>query len=51
MVKNKDIIMFLGDTGTGKSTTIHFLADSKMRRVKINGIEHIEPDPNSIKIK
>jgi ABC-type multidrug transport system ATPase subunit len=51
MVKNKDIIMFLGDTGAGKSTTIHFLAGSKMRKVKINGVDHIEPDPDSIKIK
>jgi ABC-type sugar transport system ATPase subunit len=31
LVKEKDIIIFLGDTGTGKSTSIHFLAGSKMR--------------------
>jgi ribosome biogenesis GTPase A len=42
--------MFLGDTKTGKSTTIHFLAGSKMRKVILNGIDHIEPDPDSIKI-
>jgi ABC-type sugar transport system ATPase subunit len=50
MVKNKDIIMFLGDTGTGKSTTLHFLAGSKMRKVTLNKIDHIEPDPEHIKI-
>ena len=30
LVRGKKIILFLGRTGTGKSTTIHFLAGSKM---------------------
>lgn len=25
---NKDVIIFLGETGVGKSTTIHYLAGS-----------------------
>jgi putative ribosome biogenesis GTPase RsgA len=44
LVKGKDLVIFLGDTGTGKSTTIHYLAGSKMRKVKFNGIDHIEPE-------
>jgi ABC-type sugar transport system ATPase subunit len=31
-VKDKEIILFLGNTGAGKSTTIHFLAGSEMAR-------------------
>jgi hypothetical protein len=42
-IKGKDIILFLGQTGTGKSTTIHFLAGSKMRKTSKNGLDHIEP--------
>jgi flagellar biosynthesis GTPase FlhF len=29
-VKNQNIILLLGETGTGKSTTVHFLAGSEM---------------------
>ncbi|CAF2749764.1 unnamed protein product [Rotaria sp. Silwood2] len=40
-IKNKDIIFFLGGTGSGKSTTIHFLAGSKMIENKVTGLNHL----------
>jgi ABC-type multidrug transport system ATPase subunit len=43
-IKDQDIIIFLGSTGAGKSTTIHFMASSIMRKVFVNGIPHIEPE-------
>ncbi|CAF0898603.1 unnamed protein product [Adineta steineri] len=43
LIKDKKIIFFLGNTGSGKSTTIHFLAGSKMIRTNIQGLNHIAP--------
>lgn len=43
VMENKDVILFLGNSGAGKSTTIHFLAGSKMKRVRQKGFYHIEP--------
>ncbi|CAF4344718.1 unnamed protein product, partial [Rotaria sp. Silwood2] len=43
LIKEKDIILFLGETGSGKSTTIHFLAGSQMKHEKVNGLDHIIP--------
>ncbi|CAF4686848.1 unnamed protein product, partial [Rotaria sp. Silwood2] len=40
-IKNKDIIFLLGNTGAGKSTTLHFLAGSKMIATRIKGLNHI----------
>jgi hypothetical protein len=37
------IILFLGKTGTGKSTAVHFLAGSKMVATKMYGLDHIAP--------
>ncbi|CAF1151915.1 unnamed protein product [Rotaria sp. Silwood1] len=42
-IKKKDIIFFLGLTGSGKSTTIHFLAGSKMIEIEVRGLYHIAP--------
>lgn len=42
-IKNKDIILFLGGTGSGKSTLIHFFAGSKMEWQKVKGLNHIAP--------
>lgn len=39
LIKGRDVIMLFGKTGTGKSTTIHFLAGSKLEAKKIE-IEH-----------
>ena len=41
VIKNKDIILLLGNTGAGKSTTLHFLAGSKMIATRIKGLNHI----------
>ena len=43
LIQGKDIILFLGETGAGKSTAIHFFAGSTMKRVKVNGLHHITP--------
>ncbi|CAF2103331.1 unnamed protein product [Rotaria magnacalcarata] len=43
LIKDKKIIFSLGNTGSGKSTTIHFLLGSKMIKTEINGLNHIEP--------
>ena len=43
MVKNQHVIVFLGNSGTGKSTTIHFLAGSKMIQTKTDNIPTIQP--------
>lgn len=42
-IAGKDIILLFGDTGSGKSTTIHFLAGSKMEKVILEGVNHIAP--------
>ena len=42
-IKGKSIFMLLGGSGVGKSTTIHFLAGSKMIETKVGGLTHIGP--------
>lgn len=42
-IKDKDIILLLGGTGAGKSTTIHFLSGSTMVMEQLDGFEHIAP--------
>jgi len=37
----QDVIMFIGNTGNGKSTTIHFLTGAKMVEVMFGKITHI----------
>jgi hypothetical protein len=43
-IQNQDIILLLGVTGAGKSTTIHFLAGSKMKKIMVKGMKHIAPE-------
>ena len=43
-IKNKKIILFLGGTGAGKSTTICYLAGCKMKKIAPGQIE-IHPKP------
>ncbi|ETN98121.1 hypothetical protein RFI_39396, partial [Reticulomyxa filosa] len=42
-IKNKNVILFLGGTGTGKSTLIHYLAGSTMEKQMVDGKPHIAP--------
>ncbi|CAF4020109.1 unnamed protein product [Rotaria sp. Silwood2] len=35
LIYSKEIILLIGETGTGKSTTIQFLAGSKMKNIKV----------------
>jgi septin family protein len=46
-VKGKDIILLLGTTGAGKSTTIQYLFGANM----VNKKGHIQADPMPIKLK
>ncbi|CAF1067839.1 unnamed protein product [Rotaria sp. Silwood1] len=43
LIKDKNIILFFGEAGTGKSTIIHFLGGCQMKYVKVNGLNHITP--------
>ncbi|CAF4693110.1 unnamed protein product, partial [Rotaria sp. Silwood2] len=43
LIKGKDVILLLGGTGAGKSTTIHFLEGSKLIETKVKGMYHIHP--------
>eukprot|EP01041_Mallomonas_annulata_P002329 gene2329-4529_t len=40
-ISNKDVILLLGGTGVGKSTTIQFLGGSEMVREEMCGVPHI----------
>jgi putative ribosome biogenesis GTPase RsgA len=42
-IYGKDICILLGVSGVGKSTTIHFLAESKMIETKVGKLSHIGP--------
>ncbi|ETO00734.1 hypothetical protein RFI_36706, partial [Reticulomyxa filosa] len=42
-IKDKHVILFLGGTGTGKSTLIHYLAGSTMEKQVVDGKPHIAP--------
>ena len=54
LIEQKEIILLLGGTGSGKSTTIHFLGGSKMIQTNVRGINHIAPteikNPDLLKI-
>ncbi len=41
-IKNQNIILLLGRTGSGKSTTTHFLCGSTMEKTVVKGLEHIQ---------
>lgn len=41
-VKGKDVVVVLGSTGAGKSTTIQYLTGAEMVQKKVMGIDHIE---------
>lgn len=42
VIKDKEIILLLGVSGAGKSTTIQFLAGSVMHEIEVDGLKHIE---------
>ena len=42
-VRGRDVIFLLGGTGSGKSTTIHYLGESTMQRRTEFGTDHIHP--------
>ena len=42
-IKGKDVVLLIGVTGAGKSTTIQYLYGTKMGKIRRNGIEYIGP--------
>ena len=43
-IKDKNVVLFIGETGVGKSSHIHFLAGSEMVQTKTEkGLNHIMP--------
>ena len=42
-IVNQSVILLLGVTGAGKSTTAHFLAGSEMQKQKVKDLTHIAP--------
>jgi len=42
-IENQDILLLLGKTGAGKSTTIHYLTGSEFEKRTENGITHYTP--------
>ena len=42
-IYGKDIFLLMGESGVGKSTTIHFLAGSDMIETTIGELTHIGP--------
>eukprot|EP01035_Chromulina_nebulosa_P021235 gene21235-27514_t len=45
VIKGRDIVLFVGNTGTGKSTAANFLSGAKMAESVIDGIRHISSFP------
>ena len=45
-MRGRDAVLLLGPTGSGKSTLIHYLGGSGLRRRMHGPIEHPEPIPN-----
>ena len=43
-ISEKDVILLLGSTGCGKSTTIQYLCGSIMKMTMINDLKHIEAE-------
>ena len=41
-LRGKDIILLLGSTGCGKSTTVHYLCGSKMIKTENEDLIHIQ---------
>ena len=41
MISGQDIVLFIGETGSGKSTTIQFLAGCKMREKRVEVAENV----------
>jgi hypothetical protein len=41
-LEGKDIILLLGSTGCGKSTTVHYLCGSKMIKTENEDLIHIQ---------
>ena len=53
LIKDQDIILLIGNTGAGKSTTIQFLAGSKMSKQRIEikpgkFLDHVSGETNTI---
>ena len=43
VIKEENIVLFLGKTEVGKSTIIHFLGGFKLKEIQVIGLNHIHP--------
>ena len=43
IMRGKDVFLFLGSTGVGKTTTIQFLAGTTFEEVEVDGYFHLKP--------
>jgi ABC-type glutathione transport system ATPase component len=41
-VGDEDLFLLIGDSGSGKSTTIHYLAGSTMKKTEVDGVPHVD---------
>ena len=41
--EDKDIVLLCGSTGSGKTTTLHFLAGTTFREEEVDGFFHLQP--------
>eukprot|EP01084_Bolivina_argentea_P258927 436713_1 len=51
MLVNQDIVLFLGYTGAGKSTAIHFMCGSKFKETDTRHLKPIITNPNCARIE
>lgn len=42
-IEGKDILLLIGSTGSGKTTTALFLAGASFEEVDVDGFDHYEP--------
>lgn len=52
---DKEVILLLGSAGSGKTTTLHYLAGTSFAEVEVDGFFHLQPtsfvDPNVVTYK
>ena len=41
-VEDEDLFLLIGDSGSGKSTTIQYLAGSTMKKTEVDGLPHVD---------
>jgi len=42
-IEDQDVVMFCGAAGSGKTTTLHYLAGTMFEETEVDGFQHIQP--------